>query len=145
MAPVSFSKDQIKMGTVTANEVWSGDIAIVGDVIVPTGATLRILPHSHLYFSPTDLSKGGKDPHKTEIIVHGSLLMDPEPGAPIHTSLMDQNDLIQTIEQNPNTQHIVFYPYTVETEKLREEFSHFSHNYFSYWTLVFYAWIILGF
>ncbi|MEJ2406518.1 MAG: right-handed parallel beta-helix repeat-containing protein [Candidatus Thiodiazotropha sp.] len=62
-------------GALGGNESWSGTVDLTGDVIVPEGATLTILPgtiinmpHKH------DGTMGGSDASLSELIVNGSII-----------------------------------------------------------------------
>ena len=64
-------------GTLLADETWSGDILLTGDVIVPAGIQLTIQAGSvvrQLMFN--DDQNGGSDSSLGEIIVHGSLVAE---------------------------------------------------------------------
>jgi len=56
---------------ITTNEVWSGEIHLVGDVEIMNGATLTIQPGAHINLRPnTDIQQSGAAASKVEIIVH---------------------------------------------------------------------------
>ncbi len=55
-----------------------------GDVIVPEGITLTVLPGTMLRFPAlTDAAFGGDNPYKSEIIVRGSLIAQGTEEQPI--------------------------------------------------------------
>ena len=72
-------------GTVKTDTVWSGDVLVVGDVLVPEGVTLRVAPGTHISFiesesskiEPMFLSMG------TELMVRGKLLVEGEKDNPV--------------------------------------------------------------
>ena len=72
-------------GTVKADTVWSGQVLVVGDVLVPEGVTLRVEPGTHISFiksesskiEPMFLSMG------TELMVRGKLLVEGEKDRPV--------------------------------------------------------------
>jgi len=53
-----------KTGAITSSETWSGDIYIIGDVIIPSGVTITIQPGTTIQFNSTTHSitvqSGGK-------------------------------------------------------------------------------------
>lgn len=54
--------------------VWSGTIRLTGDVVIPAGTTLQILPGTIVQASATsDRTHGGTYAGKVELIVHGTL------------------------------------------------------------------------
>ncbi len=64
-------------GTLYQNEVWSGSITISGDVTIPEGRTLTILPGTNITINALrDDSMSGTDTSRIEFIVKGSLIAD---------------------------------------------------------------------
>jgi RHS repeat-associated protein len=63
------------VGALTHHETWSGAVAVEGDVIVPEGVTLTLLPGTTLEFPAVlDAAYSGEDPARSELIVHGNLI-----------------------------------------------------------------------
>ena len=56
------------------SHIWSGEVTVSEDVIVPAGATLTIMPGTTIRFSETDAGGRGKDPERCELVVDGKLL-----------------------------------------------------------------------
>ncbi|MCP4705530.1 MAG: hypothetical protein GY865_13095, partial [candidate division Zixibacteria bacterium] len=64
-------------GTLNEDETWSGTITVTGDVIVPEGMTLTLLPGTEVLFSANyDDTTGGTSGSQSELIVKGSLVAD---------------------------------------------------------------------
>lgn len=59
-----------------SNLVWSGDVYVVGDVVVDAGATLTIRSGTKVRFARGDDRMGGEDPSRSELIVLGTLKID---------------------------------------------------------------------
>ncbi len=69
-----FSQKYIS-GTIDRDTHWSGDIYINGDVTVERGIILSIEGGSRIFFLPNqDVTHGGTDARRSELIVHGILL-----------------------------------------------------------------------
>jgi hypothetical protein len=72
-------------GTVKSDTAWSGDVLVVGDVLVPEGVTLTIAPGTKVMFSASESSK--IEPvflsMQTEIMVRGTLLAKGERDNPV--------------------------------------------------------------
>ncbi len=67
-------------GTLYEDETWSGIVSVTGDVEVPEGLTLTILPGTYVIFAALrDDSISGADTSRCEIIVRGALIADGEP------------------------------------------------------------------
>ena len=63
--------------TVPKTTTWSGEIYLIGDVIIPSGVTLTINPGAVINFRPdTDVYEAGLDTIRSEIVIQngGSLL-----------------------------------------------------------------------
>ena len=63
--------------TVPASTTWSGEIYLIGDVIIPNGVTLTINPGTVINFRPeTDVYESGWDTNISEIVIQngGSLI-----------------------------------------------------------------------
>ncbi|MHB8894638.1 MAG: right-handed parallel beta-helix repeat-containing protein [Candidatus Geothermincolia bacterium] len=72
------------LGILAANETWSGTIELEGDVTVPAGVTLTILPGTTVSAPKlVDATFGGTDPARTELIVQGNIFAEGTAAAPI--------------------------------------------------------------
>ena len=61
-------------GVLTTDEVWSGEVTVTGDVVVPYGYTLTIHPGTRIIFKAnTDDRSSGNDLNRCELIVKGRL------------------------------------------------------------------------
>ncbi|MBT0664941.1 right-handed parallel beta-helix repeat-containing protein [Geobacter pelophilus] len=72
----------------TENTIWSGDIRVIEDVVVPRGITLTILPGARIKFSQAESTK--TDPEYisplTELTIRGTLRAEGTATAPIAIS-----------------------------------------------------------
>lgn len=131
----AFARSVAKSGILKTNEVWSGEIEISGDVTVPAGVTLTILPGTRIKTLGKDDTKSGIFKDRPEITVYGNL------------NILGENDNFVVLgEKNPNsdltlipldsTKTIVVSPYKINTEPLREEFKQFRIQYVILWTIL---------
>jgi len=61
-------------GVLATDEVWSGEVTVTGDVVVPYGYTLTIRPGTRIIFKANaDDRYSGKDLNRCELIVKGQL------------------------------------------------------------------------
>ncbi|MBP7867878.1 MAG: chitobiase/beta-hexosaminidase C-terminal domain-containing protein [Acidobacteria bacterium] len=61
-------------GELAANETWSGDVTLRGDVTVPDGVTLTLSPGTRVNVLPSaDWTESGSDPATTDLLVAGNL------------------------------------------------------------------------
>ena len=64
-----------KSGVLAADETWSGTVLLTGDVVVPEGITLTILPGTEVQFLPGyDGEASGDFPALVELHIAGSLV-----------------------------------------------------------------------
>jgi len=62
-------------GILSADETWSGTVDLTGDVVVPEGVTLTLLPGTVIRFPALRDDRGaGIDPSRVELNVQGSLI-----------------------------------------------------------------------
>lgn len=75
---LTINRDEITVaGSLVSNETWSGVVDLEGDVIVPEGITLTILPGTTVTFPALfDATFSGNNTSKTEFIVNGALLAE---------------------------------------------------------------------
>lgn len=77
----------------TEDTVWSGEVLVTEDVLVPAGVTLAVLPGTVVRVQPADSTK--TDPeyasHRTEITIRGVLKVQGQPGAQVLFSLAESN------------------------------------------------------
>ena len=78
------SNEPTRAGTIVSDETWSGTVELQGDVMVPQGVTLTILPGTTVEFPQFfDITLGGDDNSRSELIINGSLMAEGESGSPI--------------------------------------------------------------
>ena len=83
----SFSADGLTKveGVIKHDAVWSGSVLVEGDVLVPAGVTLTIVPGTSVTFMPSDSTK--IEPMflsmQTELLVRGRLVAEGVKDAPI--------------------------------------------------------------
>ena len=133
----------IKYGVINTNETWSGEINLIGDVIVSTNTTLTIEPGTTLKFANYDINNLGEDPNYTEIIVLGTLVSNSPTENPIIIE-SHQATAIKTLKVNKTNAVIQFEPYNVDTTQMRKEFKSFKNQYFIFWAITYLMWVIRG-
>ncbi len=71
-------------GPIIADQTWSGDIELSGDVIVEAGQTLTLQPGTTVKARAlVDDRLGGEDASRVELIVHGNLVTQGTGGSPV--------------------------------------------------------------
>lgn len=74
-------------GKLFGDQLWQGEVLIAGDVTLPAGATLTILPGTVVRFLPADDSPGNRSEHPyfpgSELNIEGKLQAEGKPAAPI--------------------------------------------------------------
>ena len=133
----------IKYGIINTNETWSGEINLIGDVVVSANTTLTIEPGTILKFANYDISNLGEDPNYTEIIVLGTLISNSPTENPIIIE-SPQATAIKTLNVNNTNAVIQFEPYNVDTTQMRKEFKSFKNQYFIFWAVTYLMWVIRG-
>ena len=134
---------QVKYGTLTTSETWENDIYLVGDVTVPEGMTLTILPGTRLHFGSEDILAAGRDPTQCEIIVQGNIEAKHDPKNPIQVMTATRGKSLEKLALDPHTRVLKFYPYEVKTETLRQEFRSFKNQYLLFWSVIYGIFIFL--
>lgn len=77
----------ITSGTLGSDTTWSGNRVLDGDLIIPAGVTLTLLDGTTISSGRVDLSSGGIDQNRIEIIVEGDIVSEGlTPGSLILTS-----------------------------------------------------------
>ena len=70
------STNALAISGIICDEEWSGEVLLTGDVTIPGGCKLTILPGTVIKAQPdTDDQQGGVDPERIEIIVDGGTLV----------------------------------------------------------------------
>ena len=106
----------VKAGPLATSEVWSGEISVEGDVTVPKGTELTILPGTKFLYD-----------REPRLIVYGTLKVG-------RAALGEgKYDLIPL---DPQTRIINVTPYEVDTKILRDEFRVFRTQYVILWTVL---------
>jgi len=71
-------------GILLADETWSGTVHLNGDIIIPEGVSLTLLPGTIVTFDRLlDSMHSGDDPNRIEIIVQGTLLSQGTAAEPV--------------------------------------------------------------
>ena len=77
-----YSHGATTSGSLVENEVWSGTIALTGDVVVPANLQLTIEPGTRILFpAQGDDQNSGADVSRSELIVYGILIANQAQGA----------------------------------------------------------------
>lgn len=130
----------VKHGRIAANEEWKETVYIIGDVTIPEGVTVTILPGTTILFSDHDIL-ALNNPAECELIVSGTLEQLATPEHPIVFEKIGPNGEITALDRG-KTQHITFYPYEIDTQILRDEFRSFKNEYLVLWSIIYAMWIL---
>ena len=117
---------EAKRGYLKENEIWSGEIHIDGDIVVPEGLTLEIKPGTRLLYENISTQNYGENPDRAELIVYGNLKL------PEDQTIQSFNRL--KIDQD--TQILKIAPYQVDVKGLQEEFNTFRWQYLTLWSVL---------
>jgi hypothetical protein len=127
----------IKFGELEQDEIWEGEILLIGDVVVPEGNTLTIMPGTKIISTDDDVLKGGNHPDKCEIIVKGKIKAMGNKAQPIKISANYSEESLKLYPLDSSTKIVRFSPYKVDTEELKDEFASFRNGYFIMWSLIY--------
>ena len=126
----------VKMGTINANETWRGKILLLGDVEIPPGITVSVEPGTQIVVYPLDLTESGQSPRNPEIIIQGNLQLESKKDYPIEFMPLDEFPVKPLKLFNSSTRLIQFQPYHVDLVPLRQDFHKFQSQYFVFWTII---------
>ncbi|MFC1754985.1 hypothetical protein ACFL96_16600 [Thermoproteota archaeon] len=121
------SNIQIKHGILEKNEIWSGTVRVIGDVVVPKGLTLEIKDNTVLFYEKSDIKNYGDNPDIPELVINGTL---------IKGNIYSSEQGYTMIPRDKAIKEIRIVPYSVDTKILRDEFSAFKLQYAVIWTLL---------
>lgn len=116
--------------------VWSGEVELTNDVIVPEGTTLTIMPGTKIYgaydFENTSItSEAWQIIIKGDLIAMGdqdqSIVFDPMPAGLSSIKIPVSNQINQ----------ITIAPKEIDTKKIKDEFSTFRTHYVALWCILF--------
>jgi hypothetical protein len=137
------SKPTVKFGPLLEDEVWQGRVLLIGDVTIPEGRTLIILPGTEVVFDERDILESGQHKDQCELIVYGKLEADAPENNPVKMVSVLGFDSNKVLELDSTVRIIRFAPYKVETEGLREEFRTFRYSYLITWGLIYVMWVMV--
>jgi len=81
---VAMPRDVVAMPAIVKHDiVLSGRISMTRDVVIARGATLTLAPGAHVSVSASDAGKGGVDPKRCELHVHGRILVAGDEERPV--------------------------------------------------------------
>ncbi len=110
---------EVQAGILTSNEVWSGQIKLNGDVIVPKDIELTIQPGTEFLLDENQVSP--------KLTVEGKLKVGQTQTG------QGKFDLVPV---DKDTKVIRVSPYVLDTKPLLEEFHLFRTQYIIIWTLL---------
>ncbi|MDA1354067.1 MAG: hypothetical protein O3A01_06360 [bacterium] len=124
-----YADELTKMGRLSGDEIWRGQVRLVGDVVVPKGVTLHIAPDTILLFEQVDLKNLGTDNARVELIAEGLILREK----PYTIREFD----VYRLDGAHNA--VEFTPKRVDTSPLTEEFREFRYWYSPLWFAIAYG------
>ena len=144
IAPMSFARESaVKYGYIHTHQIWSGQIDLVGDIVIDHGVTVTIKPGTILRFANYDIKNYGENPSHTEIIVNGAIDAQSPSDNPIIVQHIHSSSFKPLIVDDTNTV-LHFQPYEVDTTNMQQEFKSFKMEYFIFWAVTYLMWIIRG-
>ena len=129
----------IKNGTINQNESWSGRIILTGDVTIPKGITVTVMPHTWLVFQTQDHTPVGNDNNKVEIIALGNLIKSDNSIKLMTT----QNPLFQNFLKSYEQSDIPITVQPVSTKEIESKWRSYKHQYAIIWAVMYSLAIIL--
>lgn len=130
----------LKQGELHQDEIWTGKILLVSDVIVPEGRTLSIAPGTWLVFNEADFDNHGKHTERSELIVDGTLIAQADS---IALYSLGDAPVQEYIRQHGEPEAITIAPQPVEPSDLTNDWRKYKHNYALLWVVVYSLWLIL--
>lgn len=116
--------------------VWSGEVELSSDVIVPQGTTLKIMPGCKIYGS-YEYENYTFAPEVWQIIIEGDLIALGETEKSIVFDPIPSGLSSIKIPIDPQIENITIAPKNIDTEKIRDEFRAFRMHYVVLWVLLF--------
>ncbi|MBU0686328.1 MAG: hypothetical protein KKB81_00545 [Candidatus Margulisbacteria bacterium] len=116
--------------------IWSGEVELASDVIVPAGSTLIIMPGTNIK-CVYDYEDDNFTPNEWKIIVKGNLIANGEENEAIIIDPTPYGLSAIKVPLNSNINTIKIAPKEINTEKIRDEFSVFRWQYLALWGLLF--------
>ena len=126
-----------RMGAITQDETWSGDIVIVGDVSVARDVTLRLSDDCRLYVHDADLLHSGSNPAAVEfesagrVVDSAGLSVERLPLRPIG-NLLDGTE----------SQLALLRPSPLATRTLQDQWHRDRRHYSLLWPLLYAGYLI---
>lgn len=121
---------QLKSGTLTKNEIWSGNILLNDNVIVPKLTKLTIQPHTQIIFAPA-LSRLNEADNLSKLIINGTL-NTPKPNT---ISLIHIDDY--KFGPVPSSQTLKIAPAPLSMAPIVAEMRAYKINYIVTWSLIY--------
>lgn len=116
--------------------VWSGEVELTSDVVVPEGKTLIIMPGTKIS-CVYDYNDSGITPEEWKIIVKGDLIAHGQADDSIVINAMPYGLSAIRVPIDPSLETISISPQQINTKKLKDEFSVFRVQYLALWALLF--------
>ena len=129
----------IKNGTINQNESWSGKIILTGDVTIPNGVTVTVMPDTWLVFQTQDHTPVGKNDNKVEIIALGNLIKSDNSIKLMTT----QSPLFRNFLNRYEQLDIPIIAQPVSTQKIESKWRSYKHQYAIIWAIMYSLAIIL--
>ena len=131
-----------KQGVIQQDEVWSGKILLLGDVVIPPGVKVQIRDNTWLVFNEIDLQNMGNNPEQPELIVHGQL---QRPAGKNNVKLYALGDTqVQSYINSQLDQKTVVVQAGKETmQDLTQDLHQAKRYYALIWAAVYSIWLII--
>jgi len=116
--------------------IWKGEVELSGDVLVPEGSKLTIMPGTRIY-GVYEYNNNTFTPEEWKIIVKGELVAVGEAENSIVFDPIPYGLSAIRIPIDPEIKNITIAPKEIDTEEIRKEFAAFKTQYLVLWILLF--------
>ena len=131
-----------KQGEIQKNEVWSGKILLLGDVVVPAGVDIEIKDNAWLVFNEVDLQNVGVKPEEPELIIHGDLYR-PSGENNVQMFALGDPQVQSYINSQMDKETIVVQPTDEPMQDLKQDLNKSRRYYSLIWAFMYTFWLII--
>ena len=131
-----------KQGVIHHDEVWSGKILLLGDVVIPAGVNVEIKDNTWLVYNEVDLKNLGKNPDQPELIVQGNL-QRPKGKNTVSLLALGDPQVQSYINSNLDRKTVAVQPRSENLQDLTQDLHKSRRYYVLIWAAVYSIWLVL--